>query len=686
MPARDSKGRFVAGVEVIVTDRATSWLRRITRNFDDINRAGKRASKAFELSANMKQAADNVAGFSRDVASVVQAPIKKFMDFQEVMSSVKASTFDLTEAMDAKQASAMNEAMADLNKTARDLGASTKFSATEVAQGMDILAKNFSGSDLEKAQAVAAAMPGILDAAAAAKESIETTSDISSAAMNQFGLKAKDMGRIGDVLVKTANASATGLVDLGEALKYSGVTAQKAGLDLETTVAMLGALGNAGKKGSQAGTGLSSVLGNIQSGMKKQKSALAWMGINIKDKQGNLRPVVELLAEIDRAADKKFGKGKGGVRRDRWMQALVGMGSDKEVLAILTQQAGSGELQKLIAANAKAQGSSKAVAAAMNDNAAGAAKNLDSAMEELQLTVGEKVIPEVTELLKWTNETVNSITAWSKENPELVKGIAAVAGGLALVGLVVAPVIKGVSTLVTIYGGLTYAWGLAKTAAIVLRGELALMRTGIMLVGNSIKMAFLANPVTATIMGIATAALLVYEYWEPLSSFFSGLWDSVSAGFTTAFAWIIDKISWARDQVGEITAALTGDVYVSERQAKEQQGKLAGMSEAELRTLRGTAFGSVADAALVQQRRSANDAAYTIEAAKRALAGWGGGGGSMTPQGAPLLQGGEQSAAGKFDGSLKISVDSDGKVTKTELKTRGEAPFRIRANTGRQAA
>ena len=572
MPARDSKGRFVAGVEVIVTDRATSWLRRITRNFDDINRAGKRASKAFELSANMKQAADNVAGFSRDVASVVQAPIKKFMDFQEVMSSVKASTFDLTEAMDAKQASAMNDAMADLNKTARDLGASTKFSATEVVQGMDILAKNFSGSDLEKAQAVAAAMPGILDAAAAAKESIETTSDISSAAMNQFGLKAQDMGRIGDVLVKTANASATGLVDLGEALKYSGVTAQKAGLDLETTVAMLGALGNAGKKGSQAGTGLSSVLGNIQSGMKKQKSALAWMGINIKDKQGNLRPVVDLLAEIDRAADKKFGKGKGGVRRDRWMQALVGMGSDKEVLAILTQQAGSGELQKLIAANAKAQGSSKAVAAAMNDNAAGAAKNLDSAMEELQLTVGEKVIPEVTELLKWTNETVNSITAWSKENPELVKGIAAVAGGLALVGLVVAPVIKGVSTLVTIYGGLTAALGVAKTGFTALRA------------------AAIANPVTAIVMGIATAALLIYEYWEPISSFFSGLWDSVSAGFADAFKWIVDKITWARDQVGEIQAALTGDVYVSETKAQEQQGKLAGMSEAELRALRTTAF------------------------------------------------------------------------------------------------
>ena len=95
----------------------------------------------------------------------------------------------------------------------------------------------------------------------------------------------------------------------------------------------------------------------------------------------------------------------------------------------------------------------------------------------------------------------------------------------------------------------------------------------------------------------------------------------------------------------------------------------------------------MADAAIVQQRRSANDAAYTIEAAKRALAGWGGGGGSMTPQGAPLLQSGEQSATkDKFDGSLKISVDSDGKVTKTELKTRGEAPFRIRANTGRQAA
>nr|WP_276603651.1 phage tail tape measure protein [Nannocystis pusilla] len=259
----------------------------------------------------MKHSADAVKGFGTSVLSAIKGPVDKFKDFQEQMSSVKASTFDLTKTLDASQVRLMDAAMVDLAATARRLGSDTKYSASEAAAGMDILAKNFSGEDLQKAQDIMKAMPGILNTAAATRESIENAADIQTAAMNQFGLGAADMGRIGDVLVKTANGTATGLLDLGEALKYSGVTAAKANIDLETTLGMIGALGNAGKRGSVAGTGLASVLGNFQSGMKKQKGALAALGINIKDKQGNLRPIIELLAEAERAADKKFGKGKG---------------------------------------------------------------------------------------------------------------------------------------------------------------------------------------------------------------------------------------------------------------------------------------------------------------------------------------------------------------------------------------
>ena len=162
---------LITSLIVQLVDRATAPLRRLTDNFAVLERAGKRASAAFKLAANMKQGADAVADFSRQAAGLVEKPIRKYMDFQEQLSSVKAATFDLTQAMAPDQVAAMDAAMVSISKTARDLGATTQFSASQVAEGMDILAKNFSGSDLQKAQDIVAAMPGILDAAAAAKES-----------------------------------------------------------------------------------------------------------------------------------------------------------------------------------------------------------------------------------------------------------------------------------------------------------------------------------------------------------------------------------------------------------------------------------------------------------------------------------------------------------------------------------
>ena len=680
--ARDSRGRYLpAAVELSLIDRLTAPLRRISNNWEVFSKAGRRAARMFQIGANLKQGADAVEDFSRKAVSFVEKPVKKFMDFQEQMSSVKAATFDLTKAMDPAEVAAMDAAVAKLSGEARRLGATMKFSATEAAAGMDILSKNFSGGDLQKAQDVIDAMPGVLNTAAATRESIEAAADIQTAAMNQFGLGAKDMGLIGDVFVKTANGSATGLLDLGEALKYSGVTAKAAGLDIETTLGLIGALGNAGKKGSQAGTGLSSVLGNIQAGMKKQKSALAALGINIKDKQGNLRPVVELLAEIDKAADKKFGgKGKGGVRRDRWMQALVGMGSDKEVLAILTKQAGSGELQKLIEANYGAKGAAESVAKAMSDNAAGAAQNLASSYEELELTVGEQLIPKFTELIKSTNDVVNSLSAWSREHPDLVKNIGLVVGGLGAIGLVSGPVLKGVSAMITLWGALTWGFGAAKSAFFVMR---TVMVGGI----RAITGALAASPL-GIITAIAMGALVIYENWEPIKAFFIDLWDSITGAFKTAMEWIIGKIEWAYDKVMGMRSILTG--FITDAAAEQQQNKLAGMSETDLRKLQGIGiFSDVAANTIKGQRQAADVAgklAGSIGPVDRLLPSLPSFGAANNPPepGAPARQAAGAEAPGRFQGELKVTIDAEGQVKKTEIKQSGTPGFQVRANRGRQ--
>lgn len=703
MAARGADGRFVAGIELGLEDRLSGplaklaakfepWRKRVTSVWDPLTKASKVAEKAFAKAANMKQAADGIKGFSSDVSGLVEKPIKTFMGFEKQMSSVKSALFADEDTAESRKA------MEEVAKTARKLGAETQFSATQAAEGMDILAKNFKDGP-QKAQEVMAAMPGILDVAAAGTVSIAEASDVASAAMNQFGLSAKDMNRIGDVLVKTANSSATGISDIGEALKNSGVAAAGAGISLEKTTALIGALGNAGVKGGEAGTALRAMILKLQAPTAKGKSALKFLGIDPKDKSGNLKPIEELLAEIDRAADKKFkGKDVNGARRANLMKGIF---EDEAFSAasILTAQAGSGELAKVIESNFKSAGTASKTAKVMSDNAAGAMANYESAVEELQLTIGERLIPKVTELFKWADGMITSWASWAKENGTLVTVLGYTAGAIGIAGGAVWGIISAVGAATTAWGALVKVWGYAEVAA-------GLVTKGL----NFMKVAALANPVTAIVIGLATAALLVYQYWEPIKGFFTGLWDGVTGAFKAATDWIFAKIEWAGEQVRHLGDYLTGKESYTNEGAAAGQERLRGMSEADLQGLAG-AGGAVGDQArqtLIEKRKAKEQAPAVLEAASRAAAGVGAGfadpfksaftspaPAAMTmpggvplgmPGGVPLdlPQGGLKNQKQEFAGDLKITIDSEGQVKGTKLKTAGTPGFAVRVNTGVQ--
>lgn len=725
---RDAKGRFTAGIEVAVIDRSTAPLRAITNNFRTLEMAGKKASKAFDLSAKIKQSADNLKDFSDEIGDLAKKPVEKFMDFEKQMSKVRAATFNGDQSAEAKRG------FEELSATARKLGADTQFSGMQAAEGMEILATQ----GFNAAQQMAA-MPGILNVAAASTESIATSSEIATAAMNQFGLKAGDMGRIGDVLIKTANSSSTGLVDIGEAMKYTGTEAAKAGVSLEKTTAMIGVLGDAGVKGSMAGTALRAMLSGFQAPSKQGKSALQFLGINTKDKAGNLRPIEELLADMDRAMDKKFGAGKGGNRRAALLKAIFGEEA-KSAAGILLDKAGGGELQKAIAANMDAQGTASAVAADVSNNAAGAAAELDSALEELQLTIGEKVIPAVVDLLKGSKEVITDITTWASAHPELVKGLTLTAGALSLIGMVCVPVARGVGALVTIWGGLTYAMGLASTAGQMLTGgtglfktlalDIGLMKTGLVSALRAITAAAMANPIIAIITGIAVAAYLIYENWDTLkawwlslwdklpgpvqsairlatipirvlvraaqsiyegwgyiSEWFAGLWGSISGPVTDAIAIITSPITWLIDQAvnlmggwgkfgeffGSMWEGIKGIVgaivdwiaakldWVGQQVEDLERSLPAWMTGREPLAVQGALARAQEGRAEVQRRLEASgpsapglDVAGFAQAVKQA-----------------------------FAGELKVTIDAEGRVTKTEVS--GATPaFGVRVNAGAQ--
>jgi TP901 family phage tail tape measure protein len=700
-----------AAVELSLIDRLLAPLRAIIRQFDNVTRAAKAASAAFALSANLKQSADAVKGFADDLAGIVKKPIDTFISFEEEMSKVRANTFNGVLTAETRKE------FEQLSATARQLGADTQFSGMQAAQGMTILAtQGFA------AKQQIAAMPGILNVAAASAESIASAADIGTAAMTQFGLKAGDMDRIGDVLIKTANSSATGLIDIGEALKYVGSSAGAAGVSLEETTAMVGALGNAGVKGSMAGTALRAMLSGLQAPTKIGKSALQLLGVNPKDKSGNLKPLEDLLAEMDRAMDKRFGVGKGGVKRAALLKAIFGEEAAASA-GILTRAAGSGELEKLIESNRSAAGTAAAVAKDMSNNTAGAKKELDSAIEEMNLTVAEVLIPTLADLVKGTRELVVEWTAWAKENPELVKTIGLVVGGLAGIGMVAAPVLRGAAAVLAVGDAV-------KKTAIYMRTHPILA-----IISAIAFAAYLIydnwEPISAffqkhwkaimiavgvfmpVLLPIIGAAKLIYDNWEPIRAFFINLWNDITEAFTSAINWIMDKIGWVGEQVEAFSISVMSPTeavaYAAQKAANAKEaGKAAGLFADDLvgdpnsGTRSGVsrfedtrAAGEMASNAVRDMRQAwtslapvesdtARQQREAVEAAWSNLQNE-----TLQPAGPAMKIGTKDQpiawdpATGKATGELKITV-VDGAVAKTETRTDKGSWWTPKVATGRQ--
>lgn len=649
------------------------WGRQAAKAWDPVKAASERAEKAFEKAANLKQAADGLRGFSQGVGGALGAPIKKMMEFEDIMAKVRANTFN------GVQTAETQAEFKALGTFARDMGAKTKFSGVEAAEGLDILAT--AGFD---AKSQMEALPGILDLAAASNQSIAEAAEISTSAMSQFGLKATDLARIGDVIAKTAQSSKTGLLDLGEAMKYAGVSANNAGVSIEETTAMLGALGDAGVKGSAAGTALRSIFSSLQAPNKKGKSALDFLGINTKDKSGNMRPINDILKEMDVAMDRKFGKDKNGNRRANLLKGLFDEANAASASLIIAK-AGTGALEAKINENLGASGTAAKVAADMGNSTAGSARELSSAMEELQLTLGELLIPTVRDFINEIKGLTEEWTKWSKENPNLVRGLGLLAGGIAGVSLVLWGVTTAAGAAATTWGVLTKAWGLAQGAGMLLTKGINLM-----------KVALVTNPITAILVGVATAAYLIYENWEPIKTFFIGVWESITAGAKAAFEWVLDKVKWVGEKIEDFRVSVMfedeAEEYVKKKQEQFEANKAAsGLFDQDkddnydpnsINNQR-PAFGYKPEPTLVDDALAGVKQRFGVGGAAGAPMDLVAAG---TPLQAPQLPSSVTEALQKqqLAADLKITIDSEGAVKSTNLKTRGSTPFNVRVNTGVQ--
>ncbi|HDS8429602.1 phage tail tape measure protein [Proteus mirabilis] len=411
-----------------------------------------------------------------------------------------------------------------LREQARELGATTAFTANQVAQGQAFYA--MAGF---KPEQIKNAMPGTLAMSLAGDIDLGTTADIGSNILTGFKLDSDQMGRVSDVLVGAFTRSNTSLTMLGDTMKYVAPVASGLGVDLETAAAATGKLGDAGIQGSMAGTSLRAILGRLAEPPKMAAKALEELGIKTRDAKGNLRDFPELLAELDKKTAKM-----GNAQRAGFFKHIAGEEAFS-ALSVLAEQAGKGELQTLVADLKQAKGEAQKVAGTMTDNLSGDMKNLQSAWEDLGIQIFDGIDSPLRQISQSITRVISKVGVWMKENPELAKT-------LTMIGLAIAGIITTLGILALSIAAMLGPLAAAKLSLSILGikggSALTLLLKPIKLLGSAflgLGKAMLANPILLVIAAIAAAVYLIYKNWDTIGPYVYKVWDTVKR--YTAIAW-----------------------------------------------------------------------------------------------------------------------------------------------------
>lgn len=331
------------------------------------------AIKPIEILINAKDNASGVFNSLKGTVATVGAAIATYFGINAFAGIVKGAA-DLEQGMSRVQAAtgATAEEMAALRKAAEDAGANTKYTATEAAAALENLAK----AGLSSSEAVAA-LPAVLNLAAAGDIELATSAEFVTKAVMGMGLAFEDAGRVADVLALGANATNTSVTGLAQALSYAAPVAQSLGLSLESTVAIIGKFADAGIDASRAGTALNSILSQFSNPASKFREELAAAGITTN----NFETALAQLAAAGPAGSKAI--------------IAVGQEAGPALRALLNQ--GIGALSDLTARLKESEGSAAATAATMQNNLKGAFDGLTSAWDTVKNTLGTPVLPVITQ-------------------------------------------------------------------------------------------------------------------------------------------------------------------------------------------------------------------------------------------------------------------------------------------------
>lgn len=427
------------------------------------------------------------------IAGVGLASTKVGMDFEAGMSKVQSIS------------GATGDELKMLTDKAKEMGATTKFSASESAEALQYMA--MAGW---KTQDMMDGLPGIMNLAAASGEDLAMTSDIVTDALTAFGMKANDSGRFADILASASSNANTNVAMLGESFKYVAPLAGSLGYNAEDTSIALGLMANSGIKASQAGTTLKTALVNMAKPTDAMAGVMDKYGISLTNTDGSmksLKEVMDILREnmggLDEAtkanaASTLFGK-----------ESLAGM------LAVIN--ASPEDYDKLTGAIYNSDGASQKMADTMNNNLKGSLTLLGSALEGAGIAFYEKFSGPAKEVIdnvaKWFSDLTTKLS-----NGELDNTLSGIATALTTIGtgLLVFNVITIIADFINVMHGAAAATKLVASAQAILNAVMAM------------------NPIGWIIIAISALVAGFIVLWntnEGFREFWINAWNMIKDGF-----------------------------------------------------------------------------------------------------------------------------------------------------------
>lgn len=513
--------------EIVETEEELRRLQQeaVTTNtaLSKIDVAGQ---KMETIGNSIADAGKKMMGVTTVIGGVGVAAVKTAADFDSAMSQVAAVS------------GATGKDFDNLRNKAREMGAKTKFSATEAAEAMNYMA--MAGW---KTEDMLDGIEGVMNLAAASGEDLATTSDIVTDALTAFGLSAKDSGHFADILAAASSNANTNVSMMGETFKYCAPIAGALGFSAEDTAEAIGLMANAGIKSSQAGTALRTIMNNLAGDVKISGKAIGDVTIATTNADGSMRDLSDILADCRSA----FGNLTESEKAQA-AESLVGKNAMSGFLALMN--AGQGDIDKLSSAIDNCDGSAEKMAMTMQDNLAGQLTILKSQLQELAISFGDILMPAIRSIVSKLQGFVDKLNGMDEGTKRTIVTIALLVASIGPLLVIIGTAISKIG--VAMQGFVKLANGISKLKVAVQGGTGVLGKLGAALGGIS-------APVLAVVAVIAVLVAAFVHLWKTNEGFrdaIIGTWNRIKDTISGFCQGIVDRLNALGFQFTDIVDVL----------------------------------------------------------------------------------------------------------------------------------